>query len=229
MSDTSTRLDAGTQKIRVLLADDQTLVRAGFRLVLNRDPQIEVIAEAADGADAADLALLHRPDVVLMDIRMPGLDGLKATRRICEDERLTATRVLVLTTYELDEYILEAIGAGASGFLLKDIEPEELRQAVHTIADGHALLSPSVTTRVLSSLRSQATNRPVELERLALLTEREREVVALIGRGMNNTEIGRELHMAPATAKTHVSRALYKLQARDRVQLAVIAHQTGLA
>lgn len=218
----------GRQQLRVLLADDQTLVRAGFRLILDRDPGIEVVAEATDGDEAVDLVRLHRPHVVLMDVRMPRLDGIEATRRICGDPRLAATRVVVLTTYELDEYVVTALQVGASGFLLKDVEPDDLRRAVHLVAAGEGLLSPSVTTRVISALRDQADRRPRHPERLDLLTDREREVVALVGRGLNNQEIGRELYMAAATAKTHVSRAMTKLHARDRVQLVVIAHETGL-
>lgn len=214
--------------VRVLLVDDQTLVRAGFRLVLDRDPDLEVVGEAGDGDQAVDLARLHRPDVVLMDIRMPHVDGIEATRRICGDPRLAETRVVVLTTYELDEYVVTALQVGASGFLLKDVEPDDLRRAVHLVAAGEGLLSPSVTTRVISALRDQADRQPRHPERLDLLTDREREVVALVGQGLNNQEIGRELYMAAATAKTHVSRAMTKLHARDRVQLVVIAHETGL-
>jgi DNA-binding NarL/FixJ family response regulator len=213
---------------RVLLADDQTLVRAGFRLVLERDPSIEIVGEAVDGEQACDLALLHRPDVVLMDVRMPRRDGIEATRRITTDGRLTETRVVVLTTYERDDYIVEAIRAGAVGFLLKDVEPDELRRAIHLAVAGEALLSPSVTARVLTSVRDSADHGPQEPERLEVLTDREREVVALVGRGMTNAEIGTKLHMSPATAKTHVSRAMMKLRARDRVRLTIIAHETGL-
>ncbi|MFA9431780.1 response regulator [Egicoccus sp. AB-alg2] len=214
--------------VRVLLADDQTLVRAGFRLVLERDPAIRVVAEADDGARAVDLTRLHRPDVVLMDVRMPEVDGIEATRRILAEPSLAGVRIVVLTTYEFDEYIVDAIEAGASGFLLKDVEPEELRRAVHVAVAGDGLLSPTVTTRVIAALREHAAQRPSGVERLAVLTDREREVVALVGRGMNNVEIGRQLHMSPATAKTHVGRAMTKLAARDRVQLALIAHETGL-
>lgn len=218
----------GRSPVRVLLADDQTLVRAGFRLVLERDPAIEVVAEATDGEEASDLAVLHRPDVVLMDVRMPRRDGIEATRRICGDGRLADTRVVVLTTHELDDYIIEAIRAGAVGFLLKDVEPEELRRAVHLAVAGEAPLSPSVTSRVLASVRDSTDHGPVEPERLDALTDREREVVALVGQGLTNAEIGGRLHMSPATAKTHVSRAMMKLHARDRVRLAIIAHETGL-
>jgi DNA-binding NarL/FixJ family response regulator len=203
-------------------------VRAGFRLVLERAEPIEVVGEATDGLAAVDLTRLHRPDVVLMDIRMPELDGIEATRRIVADPTLHGCRVVVLTTYERDEYILEAIQAGASGFLLKDIEPAELRRAVQVVAAGEALLSPSVTRRVLGTVQAQAGRGPKQPERLDVLTDREREVLELVGRGLNNEEIGRELYMSPATAKTHVGRAMMKLHARDRVRLVVIAHETGL-
>lgn len=219
---------AGDRVVRVLLADDQALVRAGFRLVLERDERIEVVAEAADGAAAVELAERHRPDVVLMDIRMPELDGIEATRRILTEGRPGTARVVVLTTYEQDDYITDALQAGASGFLLKDVEPEDLRRAVHVVAGGDALLSPSVTRRLLDNLRARPDQRPKQPERLDALTPREREVVALVGRGLSTTEIGRALFMSPATAKTHLNRAMAKLHARDRAQLVVIAHETGL-
>ncbi|MCV2488105.1 response regulator transcription factor [Geodermatophilus sp. YIM 151500] len=218
----------GDLVVRVLLADDQSLVRAGFRLVLERDRRIEVVAEAADGAAAVELAHRHRPDVVLMDIRMPVMDGIEATRRILAEARDDLPRVVVLTTYEQDDYIADAVRAGASGFLLKDIEPEDLRRAVHVVAAGDALLSPSVTRRLLETVRGRPDERPRHPERLDVLTPREREVVALVGRGLSTAEIGRALFMSPATAKTHVNRAMTKLHARDRAQLVVIAHETGL-
>lgn len=214
--------------VRVVLADDQHVVRAGFRLVLERDPHIEVVAEARDGTSAIDLVRLHRPDVVLMDVRMPELDGIAATRRIFNEPQLAHTRVVVLTTYELDEYIVAAIEAGACGFLLKDVEPDDLRRAVLHAAEGEGPLSPSVTTRVIEALRQRANRGPTGTQRLGPLTDREREVLALVGRGHNNAEIGELLHMAPSTAKTHVGRLLAKLHARDRVRLVVIAHETGL-
>ncbi|WP_308196085.1 response regulator transcription factor [Blastococcus sp. KM273129] len=224
-----TGVGAGHRPVRLLLADDQALVRAGFRLVRERDGDIEVVAEAADGAEAVALARQHTPDVVLMDIRMPVVDGIEATRRILAGERRPdAARVVVLTTYEQDDYITDALRAGAVGFLLKDVEPDDLRRAVHVVAAGDALLSPSVTRRLLETFRSRPDQRPRQPERLNALTPREREVVALVGRGLSTAEIGRALFMSPATAKTHVNRAMTKLHARDRAQLVVIAHETGL-
>ncbi|WP_026410893.1 response regulator transcription factor [Actinomadura oligospora] len=221
--------------IRVLLADDQTLVRAGFRMLLERADDIEVVGEAADGDEAVALARTHRPDVVLMDVRMPGTDGLAATRAVLADERLAATKVVVLTTFDDDEYVFGALHAGASGFLLKDIDPEGLRQAVRTVMAGDALLAPSVTRRLISAFvgRADGTARtgraPVEPERLAALTAREREVVTLVAEGLTNQDIAVRLAMRPMTAKTHVNRAMAKLGARDRAHLVVIAFQTGLA
>jgi DNA-binding NarL/FixJ family response regulator len=214
--------------IRVLLADDQTLVRAGFRVLLEKSDDVEVVAEASDGAEAVGLVRRHRPDVVLMDIRMPEIDGIEATRRILADERTSATRILVLTTFELDEYVFEALRAGASGFLLKDIEPDDLRDAVHVAARGEALLSPSVTRRLIDEFVRKSPS-PREPDRLRELTAREREVAMLVAEGLSNDEIGARLYMSPATAKTHVSRAMAKVGARDRAQLVVIAYETGLA
>jgi DNA-binding NarL/FixJ family response regulator len=214
--------------VKVLLVDDQTLVRAGFQVLLERGEGIEVVGEAADGAEAIEMVRRTRPDVVLMDIRMPVLDGLEATRRIVSDERLAGVRVVMLTTYELDEYVFEALRAGASGFLLKDIDPADLRQAVRVVAAGDALLSPSVTRRLIAEFAATAARRRVDPERLAPLTEREREVMALVAGGLSNGEIAQRLFMSPATAKTHVSRAMAKLGARDRAQLVVLAYETGL-
>ena len=214
--------------IRVLLAEDQALVRAGFRGLLERTEDIEVVGEVANGSDAVNLARMVRPDVVLMDIRMPIMDGLEATRRIVADEQLSDVRVIVLTTFDLDEYVFEALRAGASGFLLKDIEPADLRQAVRVVAGGDALLSPRVTRRLITQFVAHAGPRPADPERLTVLTEREREVMALVAQGLSNEEIGQKLFMSPATAKTHVSRAMLKLGARDRAQLVVLAYQTGL-
>ena len=219
---------AGGQRVRVLLADDQTLVRAGFRVLLEDTEDIEVIGEAANGTEAVDLARSARPDVVLMDVRMPVMDGLEATRRILGDPLLVGVRVVALTTWELDEYVFEALRAGASGFLVKDIEPADLRQAVRVVAAGEALLSPSVTRRLISAFVAQPGRRATDSERLAVLTDREREVVALVAEGLSNQDIARRLHMSPATARTHVHRAMAKLDARDRAQLVVLAYQTGL-
>lgn len=214
--------------LRVVIADDQALVRAGFRSLLSATDDIDVVAEATDGKEAVDAARATRPDVVLMDIRMPGTDGLAATRAISDDPDLAGTRVVVLTTFEMDEYVFEALRAGASGFLTKDVEPDDLRDAVRTVAAGHALLSPSVTRRVVNSFPRRTSLR-VDSASLEALTEREREVLAAVGRGMSNDEIGAHLYMSPLTAKTHVSRILAKLGARDRVQLVVLAYETGLA
>jgi DNA-binding NarL/FixJ family response regulator len=216
--------------ISVLLADDQALVRAGFRALLNAEPDIEVVAEAADGVEAVRLAQQTTPDVVLMDIRMPGVDGLEATRRIAADPALSGTKVVILTTFELDEYVFEALRTGASGFLVKDTEPVELLRGVRAVAAGDALLSPSVTRRVIGEFatpggRVHAGVPPTEL---AQLTDREREVMVLVGEGLSNDEIASRLVISPATAKTHVSRAMIKLGARDRAQLVVYAYEAGL-
>ncbi|MGA8118100.1 MAG: response regulator transcription factor [Actinocatenispora sp.] len=213
--------------IRVLLADDQALVRAGFRALLDAEDGIEVVGEAGNGDDAVTLVRRLRPDLVLMDIRMPGCDGLAATARIAEDDRLSGVRVVILTTFELDEYVFEAIRGGASGFLVKDTEPAELVQAVRAVARGDALLSPSVTRRLIAEFAVRA-RAPKEYPRLASLTEREREVMALVATGLSNEEIAGRLVVSPATAKTHVSRAMVKLAARDRAQLVVIAYESGL-
>jgi DNA-binding NarL/FixJ family response regulator len=216
---------------RVLLADDQGLVRAGFRALLDAEPDLEVVAEAADGAQALDLCGRERPDVVLMDIRMPRMDGLEATRRITSDPALARTRVIVLTTFELDEYVFGALRAGASGFLLKDIDPPDLLAAVRVVAGGEALLAPRLTRRLIEAFVQQERARPPavgEGEELEELTPREREVLALVGRGLSNSEIADKLVLSPLTAKTHVARLFSKLDARDRAQLVVIAYETGL-
>jgi DNA-binding NarL/FixJ family response regulator len=214
--------------IRVLLADDQTLVRSGFRVLLERADEIEVIGEVADGAEAVERAQADRPDVVLMDIRMPGLDGLEATRRITADPSLESVRVVMLTTFELDEYVFEALHAGASGFLLKEVEPDELREAVQVVARGDALLSPRVTRRLIREFVAQPGRHRTPPARLEQLTEREREVLGLVALGLSNQEIAERLVISPATAKTHVSRTMLKLHAHDRAQLVVIAYESGL-
>ncbi|MBF9073614.1 response regulator transcription factor [Streptacidiphilus fuscans] len=216
--------------IRVLIADDQALVRAGFHALLARADDIEVVGEAADGLDAVAQAARLRPDVVLMDVRMPHQDGIAATARIVADPALADTKVVVVTTFELDEYIHRALRAGASGFLLKDLDGDELRRAVRVVAAGEALLAPSVTRRLIGAFTRRGGGAlPPELARgSAVLTDREREVVALVGRGLSNEEIAAELVISPATAKTHVSHAMTKLAARDRAQLVVFAYETGL-
>jgi DNA-binding NarL/FixJ family response regulator len=213
--------------IEVLLADDQALVRAGFRSLLDAEDDIAVVAEAGDGRQAVSLTRQKRPDVVLMDIRMPGLDGLEATREVASDRGLADVRIVILTTFELDEYVFEALRSGASGFLVKDTEPVDLLAAVRLVASGEALLSPSVTRRVIEEFASRA-KQPPPSEALDELTEREREVMALVAEGLSNEEIAARLVVSPATAKTHVSRAMIKLGARDRAQLVVLAYEHGL-
>jgi DNA-binding NarL/FixJ family response regulator len=215
------------RQIRVLLVDDQALVRKGFRALLDAQTDITVVGEAGDGEEALRLAAELTPDVVLMDIRMPGVDGLAATRTIASDDRLSEVRVVILTTFGLNEYVFEAIRSGASGFLVKDTEPEELVQAVRVVAGGEALLSPSVTQKLIAEFAARA-KEPRGTRVLEELTDREREVVALVAEGLSNQEIAGRLFMSPATAKTHVSRAMGKLGARDRAQLVVIAYESGL-
>jgi DNA-binding NarL/FixJ family response regulator len=217
--------------IRVVVADDQVLVRTGFKVLLDAEDDIEVVGEAGTGAEAVALALDLHPDVVLMDIRMPEVDGLTATRQIAEHPDLGAVKVLVLTTFELDEYVYEALRAGASGFLVKHTEPAELIRAVRVVADGEALLSPGVTRRLISAFAERPTTPTVEPDaRIAeLLTVREREVVALVAEGLSNDEIADRWVVSNATVRTHVSRAMTKLNARDRAQLVVFAYRNGLA
>jgi DNA-binding NarL/FixJ family response regulator len=214
--------------ITVVLADDQVLVRAGFKVLLDVEEDIAVVGEAANGAEAVDLARAHRPDVVLMDIRMPVLDGIRATREIAAIRGLEHVRVLILTTYDTDAYVFEALQAGASGFLLKDSGPAELLHGIRVVAAGDALLAPRITRRLIGQFAAARTTHQLREDRLAVLTQREREVLALVGRGLSNDEIAAELTLSPATARTHVSRAMVKLGARDRAQLVVMAYQTGL-
>jgi DNA-binding NarL/FixJ family response regulator len=214
--------------IKVLLADDQVLVRTGFKVLLDVEDDIRVVGEAADGSEAVTLARATRPDVVLMDIRMPVLDGIKATGLIAATRGLEQVHVLILTTYDTDAYVFEALQAGASGFLLKDAGPAELLHAIRVVAAGEALLAPRITRRLIARFTAALGAQKVAEQRLAVLTQREREVVALVGQGLSNGEIAAELTLSPATARTHVSRAMVKLAARDRAQLVVIAYQTGL-
>ena len=213
--------------IRVLLADDQSLVRAGFRALLDAQPGIEVVGEAADGEETIDKVRGLGPDLVLLDIRMPVLDGPAALRRISDDPELRGVKVVMLTTFELDEYVFEALRSGAAGFLVKDTEPEELVRAVRAVVDGDALLSPSVTRRLIAEFAARS-KEPAQGERLARLTDREREVTTLVGMGLSNEEIAERLVVSPLTAKTHVSRAMVKLGVRDRAQLVVLAYESGL-
>ena len=213
--------------IRIVLADDQNLVRAGFRSILDGEDDIQVVAEAANGAEAVRLAAEHRPDVVLMDIRMPELDGLEATKRIGTDARLGAVRVIILTTFDLDDYVYGALRAGASGFLVKDTEPAELIHAVRVVARGDALIAPSVTRRLIAEFAGRVKH-PDPSPRLNALTDREREVMTLVAGGLSNDEIAERLVLSPATAKTHVSRIMTKLNVRDRAQLVVLAYESAM-
>jgi DNA-binding NarL/FixJ family response regulator len=218
--------------IRVAIADDQGLVRAGFRVLVNSEPEFEVVGEASTGEEAVQVVSSTGPDVVLMDVRMPVMDGLEATRRILGAAEDSSVRVLMLTTFDLDEYVFEALRAGASGFLLKDTPPQDLLSAIRVVAAGDALLAPSVTRRLISEFtrRSEPDRIMSEADpRLASLTEREREVLVAVAKGLSNAEIGEALAMSSATAKTHVSRILAKLNARDRTQLVVIAFHAGIA
>ena len=213
--------------IRILLADDQALVRAGFRALLDAEDDMQVIGEAVDGHEAVRLVTRLIPDVVLMDIRMPRCDGLEATRRIVADARLAQVKIIILTTFDLDEYIFEALRAGASGFLVKDTEPVDLIRGIQAVAGGDGLLSPGITRRLIAEF-ARSTSKSSPLPDLAVLTEREREVMALVAGGLSNDEIAEQLVVSPATAKTHVSRAMVKLGARDRAQLVVFAYESGL-
>lgn len=213
--------------IRILLVDDQTLVRAGFRALLDAQDDMTVVGEAADGHEAVGLVMRLVPDVVLMDIRMPRCDGLEATRQIVANERLAHVKIIILTTFDLDEYIFEAIRVGASGFLVKDTEPMDLIRGIQAVAQGDALLSPSVTRRLIAEFAT-LTRKSLKTPQLSVLTEREREVMGLVATGLSNDEIAERLVVSPATAKTHVSRAMVKLGARDRAQLVVFAYESGL-
>jgi DNA-binding NarL/FixJ family response regulator len=216
--------------VRVVVVDDQPLIRTGLRTMLEHDREVELVGEADDGEKALTLIRRQRPDVVLMDIRMPVLDGIEATRRITRDPALGGVRVVILTTFDLDDYVYAAIRAGASGFLLKDARPEDILSAVRVVAARDALLAPSVTRRLIEefALRPEAVPAAGPAPELAALTDREREVLALVGRGLSNAEIGERLYVSPATAKTHVSHVMTKLYARDRAQLVVTAYETGL-
>jgi len=214
--------------IRVVVADDQTLVRAGFRLLVDSASDLEVVGEAVDGAEAVELARRERPAVVLMDIRMPRMDGLEATRRIAADELLAGVRVLILTTFDLDEYVYQALRVGASGFLLKDTPPADLLAAIRVVAAGDALLAPGITRRLIAEFARRPDPSRVAPAALQALTDRERAVLGLVARGLSNSEIAQRLVVSPATSKTYVSRMLAKLGARDRAQLVAIAYETGL-
>jgi DNA-binding NarL/FixJ family response regulator len=217
--------------IRVVVADDQVLVRSGFAMLLDGEPDIDVVGAAGDGAEAVSIAANTRPDVILMDVRMPVMDGLEATRRITDNEALAATRVIILTTFDLDEVVHEALRAGASGFLLKDTLPTELLHAVRVVADGDALIAPKITRRLIEEFARRPgpdTSAHASLM-LSRLTAREREILEAIAKGGSNAEIAAELYVSHATVKTHVSRLLMKLDARDRAQLVMIAYETGVA
>jgi len=234
--------------IRVLLADDQALIRAGFRVLLEAAGDVQVVGEAVNGEQALDLARAERPDVILMDIRMPEVDGLEATRRLAADAALAGVKVVILTTFETDDYVYQALRAGASGFLVKDAEPEDLIRAVRVVARGEALLSPSVTRRLIATFASRtpasgtgtglgngfgagrrnSAGRPLPGHDLSRITEREREVLSLVAEGLSNDEIATRLYLSPLTTKTHVSHIMTKLNARDRAQLVVIAYESGL-
>ena len=220
--------DLSAMSIRIVLADDQPLVRVGLRALAEAEGDLDIVGEAADGEDAVSLARSLRPDVVVMDIRMPGLDGLEATRRIAADPQLANVRVLVLTTFEVDEYVFEALRAGAGGFLLKDAEPAELLRGIRTVAAGASLLSPSGTRRGVEAFANKPAPAAPRTSLLGERTEREREVVALVGGGLSNDEIAERLFISPATARTHVSRAMSKIEARDRAQVVVFAYESGL-
>lgn len=215
-------------QVRVLVADDQAMVRGSFRVLVDHTPGMTAAGEAADGAEAVELARRERPDVVLMDVRMPKLDGIEATRKICSDPALSSVRVLILTTFDLDEYVYAALRAGAAGFLLKDTPPTEVLAAIGVIAAGEALLAPSVTRRLIAEFARRPEPARLPIRSLDAITNRELEVLGLIARGLSNTEITQHLHVSLATVKTHIGRLLAKLHARDRAQLVIVAYETGL-
>lgn len=217
-----------TEPIRVLIADDEALVRAGFRVLIDTEPGMIVVGEAADGATAVDLARQTHPDVMLMDIRMPGVDGLSATHQIAADPNLTDVHVLILTTFDHDEYVIDALGAGAAGFLIKNTEPRQLLHGIRVVAGGEALLSPGLTRRLIAQLTGRTAIPRLNTQALDQLTAREKQIVGLVAHGLSNTEIANTLTISHATAKTHVSRAMVKLHARDRAQLVVFAYESGL-
>jgi len=217
----------GIAPIKVLVVDDQALVRGGFHVLVDSAPDLQAVGEASNGAEAVAVARETVPDVVLMDVRMPIMNGIEATREIVADSRTAATRIIILTTFDLDEYVYEALRAGASGFLLKDTDPEALLEAIRVVAGGEALLAPSVTRRLVAEFARRPAQPHARVEDLALLTEREREILALVARGLSNSEIATELFISPATAKTHVSRVMMKLGARDRAQVVTIAYESG--
>jgi DNA-binding NarL/FixJ family response regulator len=214
---------------RVVIADDQALVRTGFSVIVNSAADLEVVGEASDGAEAVEVVRATAPDVVLMDIRMPNMDGLEATRRITGDPATAASRVVILTTFDLDEYVYDALRAGASGFLLKDTLPEDLLTAIRIVAGGDALIAPAITRRLIEEFAHRPEPSDASKKPITGLTEREVEVLGMVAKGMSNSELAEELFMSPATAKTHVSRLLTKLHARDRAQLVMIAYETGIA
>jgi len=215
--------------IRVVVVDDQALVRVGVKVLLQDEEDVELVGEAADGEAALALVRQSRPDLVLMDVRMPGMDGIEALRQIIAEPALAATRVIMLTTFDLDEYVFDALRAGASGFLMKDTEPAELLRAVRVVAQGESLLSPTVTRRVIREFAFRPAAKPPPHQSLEALTDRERQVVALVAEGLSNDEIASRLFVSPATVRTHVGRAMMKLDARDRAQLVVFAYQSGLS
>ncbi|TCO59800.1 response regulator [Actinocrispum wychmicini] len=217
-----------SEPIRVLIADDQALLRASFRALIDNEPGMTVVGEAATGQEAVDLAVAKLPDVVLMDVRMPEMDGIEATRQICAAEATKGTRVLILTMFDLDAHVYEALRAGAVGFLLKDTQPAELCHGIHVVARGEALLGPSITRRLIAEFARQPEQPPSLARELRVLTDREREVLTLIARGLSNTELAERLRLSLATVKTYVGRLLAKLHARDRAQLVIIAYESGL-